>query len=52
MAVRWAGPEVASRVIFTDVTNKNEHIRRGRIPDLFLDTTEVRSPFPRSRHSS
>ncbi|KAK4700382.1 hypothetical protein P7C70_g5865, partial [Phenoliferia sp. Uapishka_3] len=45
MATRWAGPEVASRVIFTaiifeDVTNKNEHIRRGRIPDLFLDTTE------------
>ena len=44
MAVRWAGQDVADRVIFTDVTNKNEHIRRGRIPDLFLDTTEVCHP--------
>ncbi|KAM0749157.1 TPR-like protein [Meredithblackwellia eburnea MCA 4105] len=39
-ARKWAGEDVAKRVIFTDVTNKNEHIRRGRIPDLFLDTTE------------
>lgn len=41
-AIRWAGEEVASRIIFTDVANKNEHIHRGRIADLFLDTTEVR----------
>ncbi|GAA5831870.1 hypothetical protein JCM11251_003916 [Rhodosporidiobolus azoricus] len=39
-AVRWAGEEVANRVIFTDVANKNDHIHRGRIADLFLDTTE------------
>ncbi|KAI5478980.1 polypeptide N-acetylglucosaminyltransferase, glycosyltransferase family 41 protein [Pseudohyphozyma bogoriensis] len=39
-ALKWAGPEVASRIIFTDVTNKNDHIKRGRIVDLFLDTTE------------
>ncbi|GAA5853587.1 hypothetical protein JCM8547_002514 [Rhodosporidiobolus lusitaniae] len=39
-AIRWAGEEVASRVVFTDVANKNDHIHRGRIADLFLDTTE------------
>ncbi|GAA5980516.1 hypothetical protein JCM10908_001676 [Rhodotorula pacifica] len=39
-AARWAGQDVADRVIFTDVANKNEHIHRGRIADLFLDTTE------------
>ncbi|GAA5872460.1 hypothetical protein JCM16303_004528 [Sporobolomyces ruberrimus] len=39
-ARQWAGEEVASRVVFTDVANKNEHIHRGRIADLFLDTTE------------
>ncbi|BGO93075.1 hypothetical protein NBRC10512_003260 [Rhodotorula toruloides] len=39
-ALRWAGKEVADRVIFTDVANKNDHIHRGRIADLFLDTTE------------
>ncbi|GAA6052315.1 hypothetical protein JCM3770_007247 [Rhodotorula araucariae] len=39
-AARWAGQEVADRVIFTDVANKNDHIHRGRIADLFLDTTE------------
>ncbi|KPV78662.1 glycosyltransferase family 41 protein [Rhodotorula graminis WP1] len=39
-AVRWAGQEVADRVVFTDVANKNEHVMRGRIADLFLDTTE------------
>jgi predicted O-linked N-acetylglucosamine transferase (SPINDLY family) len=40
-ATKWAGPEVAARVIFTDVANKNDHIHRGRVADLFLDTTEV-----------
>lgn len=36
----WAGEEVASRIIFTDVAPKNEHISRARICDLFLDTPE------------
>ncbi|KAL1915529.1 uncharacterized protein VTP21DRAFT_6653 [Calcarisporiella thermophila] len=36
----WAGEEVASRVIFTDVAPKHIHIHRGRIADLFLDTPE------------
>ena len=40
-ARQWAGDEVASRVIFTDVAPKHVHIQRGRIADLFLDTTEV-----------
>ncbi|GAA5862952.1 hypothetical protein JCM1840_002337 [Sporobolomyces johnsonii] len=39
-ARQWAGEDVAKRVIFTDVANKNDHIHRGRIADLFLDTTE------------
>ncbi|KAG6041178.1 hypothetical protein E4U41_005713 [Claviceps citrina] len=36
----WAGPEVASRIIFTDVASKNQHITRARVCDLFLDTPE------------
>ncbi|KAJ6784871.1 hypothetical protein PWT90_00891 [Aphanocladium album] len=36
----WAGPEVASRLIFTDVAQKNQHISRARVCDLFLDTPE------------
>ena len=43
MALKWAGPEIADRVIFTDVAQKDDHIHRGRIADLFLDTTEVHS---------
>ncbi|KAG0086516.1 hypothetical protein BGZ92_008080, partial [Podila epicladia] len=39
-ANEWAGPSVASRVIFTDVAPKQVHIHRGRIADLFLDTPE------------
>ncbi|KAG0279045.1 hypothetical protein BGZ95_002448 [Linnemannia exigua] len=39
-ANEWAGPSVASRVIFTDVAPKQIHIHRGRIADLFLDTPE------------
>uniref|UniRef100_V5ER50 protein O-GlcNAc transferase n=2 Tax=Kalmanozyma brasiliensis (strain GHG001) TaxID=1365824 RepID=V5ER50_KALBG len=39
-ARQYAGDEVASRVIFTDVAPKHIHIHRGRIADLFLDTTE------------
>ncbi|KAA1466908.1 hypothetical protein DENSPDRAFT_766865 [Dentipellis sp. KUC8613] len=36
----WAGNEVASRVRFSDVAPKAEHIARGHIADLFLDTSE------------
>ncbi len=39
-ARQYAGDEVASRVIFTDVAPKHIHIHRGRVADLFLDTTE------------
>ncbi|KAG0229282.1 hypothetical protein BGW41_003075 [Actinomortierella wolfii] len=39
-AHEWAGPAVASRVIFTDVAPKQVHIHRGRVADLFLDTPE------------
>lgn len=44
-ALRWDGQSVADRIVFTSVVNKNEHIQRGRIADLFLDTTEVRYIF-------
>lgn len=36
----WAGPQVAQRVIFTDVAPKHVHIHRGRVADIFLDTPE------------
>lgn len=36
----WAGKEVASRIIFTDVAPKHQHISRARVCDLFLDTPE------------
>ncbi len=36
----WAGAEVASRVIFTDVAPKGTHIMRASVVDLFLDTPE------------
>lgn len=36
----WASPEVANRLRFTDVAEKEEHIRRSFAADLFLDTTE------------
>ncbi|KAI9931577.1 hypothetical protein ASPWEDRAFT_49645 [Aspergillus wentii DTO 134E9] len=39
-AAAWAGPETASRIIFTDVAPKNAHISRAKILDLFLDTPE------------
>ncbi|KAF2004585.1 glycosyltransferase family 41 protein [Amniculicola lignicola CBS 123094] len=39
-AALWATPEVASRIIFTDVAQKAQHIARARICDLFLDTPE------------
>lgn len=40
-AKAWAGEEVASRVRFTDVVNKDAHVLRSRVADLFLDTVEV-----------
>ncbi|KAF1912857.1 glycosyl transferase family 41-domain-containing protein [Ampelomyces quisqualis] len=39
-AYMWAGPEVANRIIFTDVAQKHQHISRARVCDLFLDTPE------------
>ncbi|KAL1883008.1 hypothetical protein VTK73DRAFT_530 [Phialemonium thermophilum] len=39
-AKQWAGEEVASRIIFTDVAQKQHHISRARVCDLFLDTPE------------
>ncbi|PKK50987.1 hypothetical protein CI102_3618 [Trichoderma harzianum] len=39
-AESWAGAEVASRLIFTDVAPKNQHITRARVCDMFLDTAE------------
>ncbi|EMD42051.1 glycosyltransferase family 41 protein [Gelatoporia subvermispora B] len=36
----WANEEVASRILFTDVTRKEEHVYRTRVADLFLDTVE------------
>ncbi|KAI9143180.1 glycosyl transferase family 41-domain-containing protein [Paraphysoderma sedebokerense] len=39
-AEELVGPEVASRVVFTDVAPKHIHISRGRVVDLFLDTPE------------
>ena len=38
--MRWVGTEVASRIIFTDVAPKHQHISRARICDLFIDTPE------------
>ncbi|GAA5799558.1 hypothetical protein HPULCUR_004974 [Helicostylum pulchrum] len=39
-ANEWAGPQVAQRVVFTDVAPKHVHIHRGRVADIFLDTPE------------
>ncbi|KAI9740739.1 MAG: hypothetical protein M1818_004704 [Claussenomyces sp. TS43310] len=36
----WAGEEVSSRIWFTDVAPKGQHISRARVCDLFLDTPE------------
>lgn len=40
LAEKWAGPEVAKRIIFTDVAPKQQHIARARVCDIFLDTPE------------
>ncbi|KAL2074425.1 hypothetical protein VTL71DRAFT_8203 [Oculimacula yallundae] len=39
-AQEWAGENVASRIWFTDVAPKHQHISRARVCDLFLDTPE------------
>jgi predicted O-linked N-acetylglucosamine transferase (SPINDLY family) len=39
-AQEWAGESVASRIWFTDVAPKQQHISRARVCDLFLDTPE------------
>ncbi|TIA52927.1 TPR-like protein [Aureobasidium pullulans] len=39
-AEAWAGPNVAARLVFTDVAPKHLHISRARVCDLFLDTPE------------
>lgn len=36
----WAPEDVVRRLIFTDVAPKAEHISRGCVADLFLDTPE------------
>ena len=41
-AIAWAGPEIASRIRFTDVVPKETHIARCCVADLILDTAEVR----------
>lgn len=40
-AKAWGGDDVESRIIFTDVAEKAQHVLRGRIVDLFLDTSDV-----------
>jgi len=39
-AKKWAGPDIAKRIIFTDVAPKGTHITRASVVDLFLDTPE------------
>jgi predicted O-linked N-acetylglucosamine transferase (SPINDLY family) len=41
-AKRWTGPDstVVSRIIFTDVVDKPQHLSRCHASDLFLDTPE------------
>jgi len=39
-AKAWSSAQVASRIRFTHVAKKNEHIRRARVADIFLDTIE------------
>ncbi|KAK4228239.1 glycosyl transferase family 41-domain-containing protein [Podospora fimiseda] len=39
-AKEWSSEAVASRLLFTDVAPKQQHISRARVCDLFLDTPE------------
>lgn len=40
-ARKWAGDEVASRLVFTPIAPKAEFIRRARVADIVLDSFEV-----------
>ncbi|RGB38288.1 glycosyltransferase family 41 protein [Rhizophagus diaphanus] len=40
-ALQWAGIGVATRIHFTDIAGKHDHILRGRVADLVLDTPQV-----------
>ena len=40
-ALLWGGQEAASRVRFTNIAPKEDHIRRCRVADLVLDTFQV-----------
>lgn len=40
-AKQWSNEDVASRIHFTDVAAKSDHIERARVADIFLDTLEV-----------
>lgn len=52
-AIGWAGPEVASRIRFTDVAPKETHITRCCVADLVLDTAEVGAlSLSRCNHSN
>ena len=44
-AKAWAGEEVASRVRFTEIARKDDHIMRCRVADIFLDTIEVQTLY-------
>ena len=37
----WEGGEIKSRIRFTEVAPKREHIERACVADIFLDTVEV-----------
>lgn len=39
-ARQWGSDEIASRIRFTEVAPKQDHISRARVCDLFLDTPE------------
>lgn len=40
-AEQWGGPKMKSRIRFTEVAPKVEHIKRACVADIFLDTVEV-----------
>ncbi|GAA96750.1 glycosyltransferase family 41 protein [Mixia osmundae IAM 14324] len=42
-AKRWGGEAIAKRILFTSVASKDEHLNRGRVADLFIDTLELGS---------
>ncbi|CAG8590767.1 16792_t:CDS:2 [Acaulospora morrowiae] len=40
-ARKWKGANIADRLIFTEVAGKEQHVLRGRVADLILDTPQV-----------